>query len=108
LLTNIPQYSRIKYNYDFGDDWQHSIEVGNFIENYTQNYPVCLAGEGNAPPEDIGGEGGYDEFLEVISDPEHPQHKEMLDWGKLQGYRDFDIELMNKRLKSSLKDLWIR
>ena len=108
LSEYIPKYSRIKYNYDFGDDWQHYIEVKRIIENYHQNYPVCLAGEGNAPPEDVGGEGGYDEFLEAIFDPKHPEHRDMVEWGRMQRYSDFDIELVNRRLKSSLKDLWER
>ncbi len=99
----ISKYSRIQYNYDFGDNWQHYIEVGKIIEDYTQNFPVCLSGEGNAPPEDVGGEGGYDEFLEAIADPSHPEHKGMIDWAKMQWYRNFDIEIVNKRLKTSLK-----
>lgn len=108
LSDYIPRYSRIKYNYDFGDDWQHYIEAEKIIENHTQNYPECIAGEGNTPPEDVGGEYGYDEFLEAISDPKHPEHKEMINWAKGQWYRDFDIGLVNRRLKSSLRDIWER
>jgi len=29
----------------------------------------------------------------------------MVEWGKMQWYRDFDIELVNRRLKSSFKDV---
>lgn len=105
LSDYIPKYSRIKYNYDFGDDWQHKIEVQNMIDNYQQNYPVCVAGEGNAPPEDVGGEGGYDVFLEAIADPKHPDHADMIRWASMQWYRDFDIKLVNHRLKNSLKQL---
>lgn len=32
-------------------------------------YPVCIAGEKNCPPEDCGGTGRYFEFLEVIKNP---------------------------------------
>lgn len=101
----IPKYARIKYNYDFGDNWEHYISVEKIIENYPQNYPVCVDGEGNAPPEDVGGEWGYDAFLEAISDPEHPEHRDMVNWSKMQLYRDFDLELVNRRLKGSLKRL---
>jgi len=76
-----------------GDYWEHYIEVEKIIENHTQNYPTCLLGVGNAPPEDVGGIGGYAEFLEAINDPDHLEHKSMIDWGKMQRYRDFDIEL---------------
>lgn len=108
LSEYIPKYSKIKYNYDFGDNWQHYIEVGRIIENYSKNYPVCVDGEGNTPPEDVGGECGYDAFLEAVSDPKHPEHIDMMNWSKMQWYRDFDIELVNRRLKNSLKDLWER
>lgn len=103
LSDYIPRYTKIKYTYDFGDNWQHTIEVGKIIENHTKSYPECLAGEGNNPPEDVGGEGGYDEYLETISDPQHSEYKSMIDWAKGQSYTDFDIEFVNRRLKSILK-----
>lgn len=52
LSECIPKYKRLKYNYDFGDNWQHYMEVEGIIEDYDKNYPVCLEGEGNTPPED--------------------------------------------------------
>jgi hypothetical protein len=108
LSEYIPMYTKIKYTYDFGDNWQHTIEVGKIIENHTKSYPECLAGEGNNPPEDVGGEGGFDEYLEAISDPQHSEHESMIDWAKSQSYRDFDIVFVNRRLKSILKDTWER
>ncbi|MHB8126562.1 MAG: plasmid pRiA4b ORF-3 family protein [Desulfitobacteriaceae bacterium] len=75
LSAYIPKYSKIKYIYDFGDDWQHYIEVEKMIEDYPQNYPVCLDWEGNAPPEDVGGDSGYEEFLEAFHDPDHEEHE---------------------------------
>lgn len=98
LSEYIPEYKRIKYIYDFGDYWRHFIEVEKLIEVYDKNYPVCLEGEGNTPPEDVGGEGGYEEFLDAIADEKHPDHKNMIIWGDGQGYSDFDIEAVNRRL----------
>ncbi|GGM37997.1 hypothetical protein GCM10011351_25230 [Paraliobacillus quinghaiensis] len=51
--------SEITYTYDFGDDWRHHIVVEDFIDDYYYNHPTCIAGEGNVPPEDVGGEPGY-------------------------------------------------
>lgn len=91
--------AEITYTYDFGDDWQHRIVVEEFINDYDLNHPTCLAGEGNAPPEDVGGETGYEMFLEIIEDPMHLEYQHMKSWGTSQGYENFDIEMMNRRLK---------
>jgi len=99
LSEYIPEYKRIKYNYDFGDNWQHYIEVERIIDDYDVNYAVCLEGEGNTPPEDVGGEYGYEEFLEIIADEKHPEHWDMVNWGAGQGYEDFDIEMVNRMVK---------
>ncbi|MHB1421404.1 MAG: plasmid pRiA4b ORF-3 family protein [Bacillota bacterium] len=97
LAEYIP--ARIKYNYDFGDSWQHYIEVEKIIGDYDKNYPICLEGEGNAPPEDVGGEEGYESFLETIADEKHPGYRETVQWGQMQGYKDFDIKTINSMLK---------
>lgn len=91
--------ARIKYNYDYGDNWQHYLEVEEIIDDYNQNYAKCLAGKGNTPPEDVGGKYGYQEFLKIIADPDHPEHKSMLEWGQSQGYEEFDLEELNKAIK---------
>ena len=33
------------------------------------------------PPEDVGGVGGYMEFLQAIHDPTHDEHVAMWEWG---------------------------
>lgn len=92
--------AEIIYNYDFGDGWEHQIMLEEVVDNYDRNYPICLAGAGNAPPEDVGGEGGYEEFLAIIADQNHPDYNYMESWGRSQGYKDFDIEMINRRLKN--------
>jgi len=69
------------------------------IDNYDKNYPVCLAGEGNAPPEDVGGEYGYEEFLTIMADKKHPEHDQMAAWAASQGYKDFNIEQVNRAIR---------
>jgi hypothetical protein len=91
--------AEIIYKYDFGDGWEHRILIEKVIDNYEVNYPICLAGEGNTPPEDVGGETGYEEFLNIIADPTHTDYAYMKRWGVGQGYKNFDIEMVNRGLK---------
>ena len=48
--------SRLTYEYDFGDNWQHDLLVEKIqpAEKGTQ-YPICMEGAGDCPPEDVGG-----------------------------------------------------
>ncbi|MEW5784043.1 MAG: plasmid pRiA4b ORF-3 family protein [Bacillota bacterium] len=97
------KYKSFEYVYDLGDNWRHLIELETIIDDYKFGYPVILDGEGACPPEDAGGIGGYQEFLEAWNDPGHPEHEEMREWGDGQRYRNFDIEFNNGMLKSFLK-----
>ena len=72
---------KIRYVYDFGDDWVHEISIGvERIGADDIDYPVFLGGENNCPPEDVGGPSGYQDYLEAISDPNHEEHEAMLKW----------------------------
>lgn len=67
------------YWYDFGDDWWHKITfLKTSLKDLKQfeGSPKCLKAIGKCPPEDVGGPWGYAEFLEVIQNKKHPEHKE--------------------------------
>jgi predicted metal-binding protein len=68
----LEKYKTLEYIYDFGDYWRHKIELEKTIEDYEFGYPIILAGAGACPPEDVGGFGGYKEFLEAWNDLKHP------------------------------------
>jgi hypothetical protein len=73
--------SKLTYWYDFGDDWWHDITVERVGPREAGvEYPRLLAGERSAPPEDVGGVGGYEEFLEAVADPKHPERDAYLTW----------------------------
>lgn len=70
-----------KYLYDFGDGWEHSIKIERILPAIPGLEPVNLIEAiGRCPPEDIGGAGGYQEFLEAIVDPEHERRSELKRW----------------------------
>lgn len=100
LKEYFPTYQTVKYIYDFGDDWRHDIEVEAFIDDYEKNYPMCLEGEGKTPPEDVGGEHGYEAFLNILADKNHPDHDHMVAWGQSQEYKAFDISDVNLDLNN--------
>ncbi|MGH3462900.1 MAG: plasmid pRiA4b ORF-3 family protein [Kribbellaceae bacterium] len=80
LLDKVREGGRLKYVYDFGDDWRHDIEVEKVVPGGVE-VPVCLAGRRRCPPEDVGGPWGYTRFLEAYRDPADPEHDEMRQWG---------------------------
>lgn len=54
---------RVRYTYDFGDNWEHDIVLEKVTEPDTgAQRPVLLTGKGACPPEDCGGPGGYAEL----------------------------------------------
>lgn len=97
--------ARFIYEYDFGDGWEHEIVVEKTLaEQEGVDYPICLGGEGACPPEDVGGIGGYIDFLEAVSDPEYEDHEEMLQWAGLRegeqfDVRAFDLDAINQKLR---------
>jgi hypothetical protein len=79
--------TRIRYTYDFGDWWEHDIAVEDVLPaDPDVRYPMCAGGERACPPDDIGGPGGYRDFLAAHADPTHPDHEAMRAWVGL----DFD------------------
>lgn len=69
------------YTYDFGDNWRHRIEIEEISSTIPgTNYPRFVDGERRAPPEDVGGTPGFEEFLEAMSKPRHPERKSMIEW----------------------------
>lgn len=92
---------KFRYEYDFGDDWQHKILVEKILPpDPKQKLPICIKGKRACPPEDVGGVWGYDSFLEAINDPNHPEHEMYVEWiGEGFDPEAFDLDTVNDRLK---------
>lgn len=101
---------RADYVYDFGDNWEHKITLEKILPREENvDYPVCIKGKRACPPEDVGGIGGYEDFIEIIKNPDHEEYEEMLEWaGGEFDPEQFDCEEVSfndpgKRLKMALE-----
>ena len=96
---------RFLYEYDFGDDWKHEVFFEGCLRTEKgRRYPVCIEGERNCPPEDVGGVWGYAEFLEAIADPKHEQHNDFIEWAGDFDSESFDAEKTTKTMRRGLPD----
>jgi len=82
LKTALGEIGAFKYIYDFGDHWEHRIKVEKKLlgDLELSHRALCLAGANAAPPEDVGGAPGYEEFVAAMADPNHPEHQRMCEW----------------------------
>jgi len=89
-----------RYEYDFGDGWQHSLHVEGIQPLDDHRYPLCIAGGNACPPEDVGGPHGYAEFLLAIGNKRHREHADMLRWcGGAFDPAGFDLNSINAALR---------
>lgn len=101
----VEKFSEFNFIYDFGDWWSHKIIFEGFVEaDLKAKYPVCIDGRNAAPPEDVGGPPGFEEFKTAIKDKKHERHEEFLEWydgGMFQKYFKanwFDLEITNFKI----------
>jgi hypothetical protein len=82
---------RIRYTYDFGDDWEHEIVVEQVVDAEPgTHYPVCTGGKSRCPPEDCGGPWGYASLRETLENTHDDRHAEMLEWLAVRRASEFD------------------
>ena len=99
----------LRYLYDFGDGWEHTIKVeGIFEAEPGVQYPRLIEAVGRCPPEDVGGPWGYAEFLEAVGNPKHERHVEMTEWiGDNFDPKAIDVEAHTQEL-AALAKRWTR
>lgn len=91
---------KIRYEYDFGDNWRHQVVVEKILPiEQGVRYPKCIDGKRDCPPEDVGGIPGYGYFLEAINDPLNEEHESTLMWvGGSFNPEFFSIDEVNAEL----------
>jgi pRiA4b ORF-3-like protein len=96
--------AEFEYVYDFGDYWQHELLLEAIVLSAPDaTYPRCIGGERNGPPEDVGGAGGYEDYLEAMADPNHERHEELMAWRGPFDPDAFSVEKVNRQLEKKFR-----
>lgn len=94
---------RFFYHYDFGDGWRHEVLFEGCLRAAAgQRYPLCLEGEYACPPEDVGGVGRYEDYLEALADRDHPEHRSFLEWRGRFDPQAFDPTAATRAMRRGL------
>ncbi|HZZ73069.1 MAG TPA: plasmid pRiA4b ORF-3 family protein [Pirellulales bacterium] len=95
------QQTKFIYTYDFGDSWEHEIQVeASPPLDPKAKYPRCLEGERACPPEDCGGVWGYRDLLTAYQDRRHPDHAMYREWlGNQFNSEKFDPQKATKLMQ---------
>lgn len=98
LATVVEPGAVFRYDYDFGDGWEHDVRV---VRRTTSDGAHCLDGARACPPEDCGGPHGYAQLLDVQADPTHREHADLVDWlGRPVDPEAFDRDAVDAALQA--------
>jgi hypothetical protein len=99
LLNVARPRTKILYQYDFGDGWNHVIVVEKVLDGAETSPPACIDGARACPPEDSGGPWGYLEKLQALANPDDEDSEELRDWmGEDFDPERFEIDTVNREL----------
>lgn len=80
-----------------------TVQAAELADEQRNGWAMCLAGANACPPEDVGGLGGYADFLQAITDPSHEDHDAMWRWwGGPFDPAGFDINSANRAIREWL------
>ncbi len=102
---NFEKGKRIRFEYDFGDSWQHDLWIKGVREYNNGEKPtiICVKGQGACPPENCGGVWGYSDLLELTKKKKltADEKEELEGYDMLEDFDPdyFDIDFANVLLK---------
>jgi len=100
----------LRYTYDFGDDWEHTVTLESFeavdalpeAGAPTDATVRCLAGRRLGPPEDIGGIHSYEQILAAALNPRDPAYSDLIEaiayYDLFSVTDDIDLDAINRGL----------
>ena len=90
-----PRFPKLHYVYDFDGNWVHEIRYLKSEEVTDSHLDYCLMASGMAPPEDIGGPKGYQDFLKIVKNPYDPKQQFYMDWAESHGWDNTNMKDLN-------------
>jgi hypothetical protein len=94
---------RFEYEYDFGDSWEHEIQVESVGRLRSDRfYPYCEKAVRACPPEDCGGIYGYSRLLRILKNPEHREYQDIAEWLGDENFdpKAVDLDAINVQLRN--------
>lgn len=92
--------SHMRWEYDYGDSWYHTIEVAERIKTTRPMKIEVTEAKGACPPDDCGGVWGYAHMLDILKDKKHPEYEGTVEWlGSRFNPAKVSIKSLNKGLK---------
>ena len=61
-------------------------------------------GPAGLPAQDVGGVGGYEDYLEAMADPKHEEHESFLEWSGPFDPEAFDAKAATRAMRKGLPD----
>lgn len=93
LSSYFPEGRWCTYLYDFGDSWEHHVELTRTIESAEPFKRRLVDGRLAFPPEDSGGVWGYWDSLRILRDgPQDQDDEARLTWLGDWHPEEFDLE----------------
>ena len=93
------KYKKMVYEYDFGDDWIHEIELKKVISNSPDPEAHCIKAKGDAPMEDSGGVEGFKEIQRIMKNPDDPEYEDTMEWVKSMWWNHVDQESIDRKVR---------
>lgn len=106
----IPLSDKLLYSYDYGDGWEVEITCSDEFEHTEDSFfdcegkdaseeisaklsavrsrhrPICIMADGLPLMDDVGGIGGYCEFLQTINGTDKEERSDMKEWASDMGW----------------------
>lgn len=70
---------KLTYIYDFGDWWEHNIEIKESKKHY-DDPAIAIEAVGVCPPDDVGGIPGYQNFIKKLKNGTEEEKLELINW----------------------------